>query len=163
MCKIYDLDQSTLAAPPTIFAQFPRTDVAFVDGIYFDPTGTYLFVTNRDVVGDSNSVLVVRRPEDVDGTHPLIVHTMPAPAGTEPDGVAFHATQHFAVTNDEEGDSMTKFSFPEVTGIEGSYAVTNFALGRLPRRSPQRRPRQLHLRDAGAAQQRDRQTARHPV
>jgi hypothetical protein len=69
-CDIYDLNQATGAVTP--FARLDRTQVQFVDGIYFDPTGTYLFVTTRNVeagVG-TNSLVVVRRPEDSDPTVP---------------------------------------------------------------------------------------------
>src|SRR5262249_26271793 len=57
---------------------------------------------------------------------PQIVQTIVSP-GSQPDGVAFHATQGFAVTNDEDGDGMTKFAFPG--GFEHPATVTPFSGG----------------------------------
>ena len=44
-CSLLDLD--TVSGVVTTRATFPITSVAFVNGIYFDPTGAYMFLSNR--------------------------------------------------------------------------------------------------------------------
>lgn len=117
-CTIWDLNPDDHTTVP--FAMFHRVEVRFVDGIYFDPSGSYLFVTNRaehEITTDAgemelNNLTIVERP-----TAPV---TMPSsdqivrhlPMAVEPDGVAFHSVQHFVVTNDEASGTMTRFDFP---------------------------------------------------
>lgn len=72
----------------------------FVDGIYFDPTGTYLFAANRV---PAFRLTIIRR----DGT--LVQHV---PMASEPDGISFHATApKFVITNNING-TITRFDFP---------------------------------------------------
>jgi Ca2+-binding RTX toxin-like protein len=69
------------------------------DGLYFDPTGEFLFLGQP-----GGGVLTVLRR---DGT---FVQNVPIPSG--PDGVAFHAdTPKFVVTNNIDG-TMTRLDFP---------------------------------------------------
>ena len=108
---------------------FAVLDSTFIDGIYFDPTGTYLFATKRDPFGTDHGLLILRRPEDsVPHTvDPQIVQTVPLAA--EPDGVAFHAgSPKFVVTNDEDGGTMTKFTFAG-DNYTAPPTVTTFAAG----------------------------------
>jgi len=107
-CKIYDLDPATGAV--TDFAVLPPF---FIDGIYFDPAGDFLFLANRDPFGSGHRLTILRRPEDSAPftADPQLVQSVPLPG--EPDGVAFHAASpRFVVTNDEEGGTMTKVLFP---------------------------------------------------
>jgi hypothetical protein len=59
-CTIYDLDPSTGSV--VVFAQVPRTVVPFVDGIYFEPAGNHLFVTNRVGYVGAEFLTIVSRP-----------------------------------------------------------------------------------------------------
>jgi hypothetical protein len=71
----------------------------FVDGIYFDPSGNFLFMANR-----SPSF----RLTIVDRTGALVQHV---PMSAEPDGIAFRATSpKFVVTNNLDG-TLTRFDF----------------------------------------------------
>ena len=76
------------------------TNPGRVDGIFFDPTGQFLFAANRSptfrlTIIDSTGALV----QDV-------------PMTSEPDGIAFHASPpRFVVTNNTNG-TMTRFDFP---------------------------------------------------
>lgn len=117
-CTLWDLDPATGATTP--YAMFPHDDVPFVDGIYFSPTGSHLFVTNRidqeleTLTGtvELNQLTVVGRPTGLvtsPSTDQVIQHL---PMLSEPDGVAFHGIEHFVVTNDETNGSMTRFDFP---------------------------------------------------
>ena len=74
----------------------------FTDGIAFDPTGNFLFASDRS----GNALLVIKR----DGT---LVQSVPLGGGrSEPDGISFHASApRFVLTNDTDG-TMTRFDFP---------------------------------------------------
>lgn len=117
-CTLWDHDLATGTTVP--FAMFPRAEVPFVDGIYFDPTGAFLFVTNRverlvttlDGDYELNQLTIVSRPAapvTAPDTSQIVRHL---PMLSEPDGVAFHSVDHFVVTNDEAGGTMTRFDFP---------------------------------------------------
>ena len=113
-CVIYDFDVTT--GNVRNFAALPTSQVAYVDGMAFDPTGTYLFVTNRfpafELVVLSRGGAIVRRN--------------PAPADAL--GIGFHAASpKFVVTNNQNG-TMTRFDFP---GDDYSAAptATEFASG----------------------------------
>jgi len=70
-----------------------------IDGIAFDPTGDFLFVSNRS----DNSLTIIRRNGSL---------VQKVPAGHEPDGIAFHAVApKFVVTNNTDS-TMTRFDFP---------------------------------------------------
>jgi hypothetical protein len=123
-CKIYDLDPVT-----GIVTDFATLASDFIDGTYFDPTGTYLFVTERDSIGSDHAVAILRRPEvSVPNTaDPQLVQRVPL--ANEPDGVAFHAaTPKFVITNDEEGGTMTRITFPG-DDYTAPPTVTTFAAG----------------------------------
>lgn len=76
------------------------TTGSFVDGIFFDPTGNYLFLANRSPLFQ---LTILRR----DGT--LVRHV---PMASEPDGIAFHSTApKFVLTNNTNG-TITRFDFP---------------------------------------------------
>jgi hypothetical protein len=103
-CTIYDLDPTTGSA--VTFAYLDGyTD--FVDGIYFEPNGNYLFAVSRhhnDPSVPQNRLLVVDRGSGfvyqiydlADAVH----------------GLSFHATSpKFMVASNENG-GMTRFDFP---------------------------------------------------
>src|SRR5207244_1034456 len=103
LCTLWDLDPAD--GTVTKWAQTHHARLPFVDGIYFDPTGNYLFVANR-LENDGNALTILRRPSaPVTATDDSqIVRDVLMTA--EPDGVAFHdatppATDRFVVTNDE--------------------------------------------------------------
>src|SRR5262249_15022660 len=109
-CTIYSLDPGT--GTTSVFASFSHNDVPFVDGIYFDPTGNFLFITNRIelfITDDDLGDVEVNNLTVADGTGAILQHL---PMLSEPDGVSFHAAEKFVVTNDEAGGTMTKFVFP---------------------------------------------------
>jgi hypothetical protein len=74
----------------------------FIDQIDFDPTGQYLFISDRT----HDALTIVRR----DGS---VLQTVPLAEGRgEPDGIAFHsAPPQFVVTNDTDG-TLSRFEFP---------------------------------------------------
>ncbi len=73
----------------------------FIDGIFFDPSGTYLLTATR-TGGFRVSILLAS-----DGS--LVQHVS---VPSEPDGIAFHAsTPKFIVTNNTDG-TMTRLDFP---------------------------------------------------
>ncbi len=85
----------------------------FLDGIYFDPTGNFLFVAGSAffVGGVFQSGLgVVNRQGN-------LVQAIPNPGGVVgsfcvgPDGVAFHTAPTFVVSNNRDG-TMTRYDFP---------------------------------------------------
>ena len=77
------------------------TSGGFVDQITYDPTGNYLFLSNRSL----NALTILKR----DGT---LVQNAPLAFGVGPDGIAFHATAPtFVLTNDNDG-TLTRFDFP---------------------------------------------------
>ena len=96
-CTIYSLDTQSLSA--TTFATIPAQTASFIDGIAFDPTGSDLFLSVRS---PSTDLLVLNRSGQV-------VQEVPAPS--EPDGIAFHVTPGYVVTNNTDG-TMTEFDFP---------------------------------------------------
>lgn len=117
-CTLWDLNPADGSTTP--FAMFPRSEVPFVDGIYFDPSGNYLFVTNRserEVIASEgeyelNALTIVSRPTapvTAASSAQIVRHL---PTFSEPDGVAFHSVDHFVVTNDETNGTMTRFDFP---------------------------------------------------
>lgn len=117
-CTLWDLDPADGSTVP--FAMFPHSEVPFVDGIYFDPSGAHLFITNRvereivtmDGPVELNHLTVVSRPTGPiasASTSQIVRHL---PMAVEPDGVAFHSVEHFVVTNDEASGTMTRFDFP---------------------------------------------------
>lgn len=107
-CTLYDLDPISEASH--IFMQVPAGTLAFVDGLYFDPAGAFVFLSGR---APTDSLTILRAatapapPNDRTGT---IIRQVPMAA--TPDGVSFHATTpKFVVTNNNDG-SMTRFDFP---------------------------------------------------
>ncbi len=73
----------------------------FVDGIAFDPTGNFLFMSNRTI----HKVTVIRRNGE------FVQNSEEIPG--EPDGIAFHAlSPKFVLTNNNDG-TMTRLDFPE--------------------------------------------------
>jgi hypothetical protein len=113
-CTIFDLDPVTGVTVP--FAIMPNTVSDFADGLYFDPTGNFLFMANRSpayflTVFDRAGNIVQNISMD-----------------SEPDGVAFHATSpKFVVTNNTDG-TVTRFDFPN-DDYTASPTISLFASG----------------------------------
>lgn len=139
-CTILDLDPAAIdlnapASGVAVFARVSTGTISYADGIYFDPTGNALFVARRD---PSHSLTVFSRPATLGdpATAPIndaqvLQHVAMT---SEPDGVAFHATQNFVVTLNESNDgaaggTMSRFDFPGGYGqppIETSFASGGF-------------------------------------
>ena len=86
-----------------------------IDGIAFDPTGNFLFVSDRS----DFTLTIIKR----DGT---LVQKVSV--GHEPDGIAFHAVApKFVVTNNTDG-TMTRFDFPS-NDFTMPATVSTFASG----------------------------------
>jgi hypothetical protein len=87
----------------------------FIDGIAFNPTGDFLFVSDRS----NDSLTIIKR----DGSLAQAV-----PVGHTPDGIAFHGVAPlFVVTNDLDG-TMTRFDFPG-NDYTQTATVSSFASG----------------------------------
>ena len=92
----------------------------FIDQIAFDPTGNFLFLSDRT----RNALLVLRH----DGS---LVQAIPLAGGRgEPDGIAFHtASPQFVVTNDTDG-TISRFDFPNndftATPTQSAFASGGF-------------------------------------
>jgi len=71
----------------------------FVDGISFDPTGNYLFLSDRQPI--FRLTILTRAGA-------LVQHVN---MSSEPDGIAFNTPGSFVVTNNTDG-TMTRFDFP---------------------------------------------------
>lgn len=138
-CTLWDVDPSN--GMTQVFARLPRTEGTFLDGIYFDPSGDFIFAAHREfdfnTFEEHHSLAVIHRPaallpEDALPDNSQLVQLVPMTS--EPDGVAFHAAQGFVVTLNESdggagvGGTMTRFDFPS-----GDYTAvptqTDFAHG----------------------------------
>jgi DNA-binding beta-propeller fold protein YncE len=71
----------------------------FVDGISFDPTGNYLFLSDRSPIF---RLVILNR------SGALVQYVNMT---SEPDGIAFNSPGSFVVTNNTDG-TMTRFDFP---------------------------------------------------
>ena len=125
-CALIDLDTVTTVATNRMV--FPVASVAFVNGIYFDPSGAYLFLSNRFPIP---RVTVVTR-QGVFVQHldmPLSILSDPTSALlSDPVGIGFHAVSpKFVVTNNTDG-SMTRFDFPgdDYTQVPTSSTLAQF-------------------------------------
>jgi hypothetical protein len=96
-CTIVSINPFTLVS--SNFAVLPPSETNFVDGISFDPTGRFLFLSNRSPVF---------RMTVLDRSGAVVQNVGMA---SEPDGLAFHKSPTFIVTNNIDG-SMTRFDFP---------------------------------------------------
>ena len=114
-CTIYSLD--TTDGSVTTYSSLDATDVAGVDGIYFDPTGEFLFMATR---APGLTMTILDRAGD-------IVQNIPMSA--EADGIAFHGTEGFVLTVNTDG-TITRFDFPgndfTQTPIQSAFASGGF-------------------------------------
>jgi hypothetical protein len=100
LCTIYRMNPATGVATP--FLSLPGSQFGYIDGLAFEPTGAYLFLTNR-TASPSGELDVVDRLGQVWSRTQL---------STEPVGIGFHATSpKFVVTSNQNG-TMTRFDFP---------------------------------------------------
>lgn len=96
VCTLFRLDPAS--ASSSIFASLVGFE--FIDGIYFDPSGNYLFLSTRS---PGFAVTVLDRAGSV---------VQNIPMASEPDGIAFHSSPPvFVVTVNTDG-TMTRFDFP---------------------------------------------------
>ena len=99
-CKLYDVDPVTKAL--TSLVSFKPNEVWYVDGLSFDPTGTFILMDNRYPTPPAHLTVINRA-----GT---IVQDIVVPS--EPAGIGFHdASPKFVVTNNTDG-TMTRLDFP---------------------------------------------------
>jgi uncharacterized repeat protein (TIGR01451 family) len=108
-CTLYDVDPATglVASTPIVFK--PKDEIAYVDGMYFDPTGQYIFLDNR---------YPVERLTVLDRSGKIVQHV---PVGSEPAGIGFHGgSDRFVVTNNTDG-TMTMFRFPPKDSTTDDY------------------------------------------
>ncbi len=82
-----------------VFATVPSAVATWLDGVFFDPNGDFLFAA---VLAPQPGLLVLAR-------NGVIVRFIPRATG--PDGVAFHQNPDYAVTNDNNG-TISSFEFP---------------------------------------------------
>jgi hypothetical protein len=95
-----------------VFSAGPYNDV---DGIYFDPTGTYLFMSERS----DDHVVIVKRNGSV---------LQSVPVGAPLDGMAFHAENpQFVLTMNTDG-TVSQLSFPG-NDYSKTPTITQFASG----------------------------------
>lgn len=138
-CTILDLDPAAIdpsapASGVTVFARVTTTKISYADGIYFDPAGSALFVATRD---PAHSLTIVSRPGALGDPATAPINDaqilQQVAMSSEPDGVAFHATDNFVVTLNESDDggtergTMTRFDFPN--GFGQAPVQTAFASG----------------------------------
>jgi len=96
-CTIVSINPVTLVS--SNFAVLPSSEAEFVDGVFFDLSGNFLFISNRAPVF---RMTILNR----NGT---VVQNVAMTS--EPDGIAFHINPTFVVTNNTDG-TMTRFDFP---------------------------------------------------
>jgi hypothetical protein len=119
-CTLWDYDPATNNT--AVFARIERSPDTFVDGIYFDPTGNFVFAAKREEAIDGSgfrtahhALQVFQRPASpmapgvtvddrpsVGINNSQVVQTVSMVS--EPDGVAFHAGDGFVVTLNESYD-----------------------------------------------------------
>ena len=95
-CTIISVNPTT--AVSSTFAQLAATDATFIDGIFFDPSGGFLFMAVRN---PDRGLTVLNRNGVV------IQHVS---MNTFPDGVAFHTLPDYVVTNNNDG-TISRFDF----------------------------------------------------
>ena len=133
-CTIYDLDpaQSTTSTP---IVSLPNAIASLVDGIAFDPSGNFLFLSTRsrwDATTQTYKVAYLLTILRRNGVLVRQVSNDHCNDGcvSEPDGIAFHAgSPQFVVTDNTDG-TISRFEFPnnDFTMIP---TVTEFASGGL--------------------------------
>jgi len=96
-CTIVTANPATTAS--TAFAQVDPSVANFIDGIVFDPSGSFLFMAVRS---PKVGLVILERSGEV-------VQQIPIPRF--PDGVAFHTNPDYVVTNNNDG-TMTRLDFP---------------------------------------------------
>ncbi len=128
-CTLWDLDPAAPDGHPTMWAETPHDRLPYLDGIYFSPSGSHLFVANRVENQGLNYLSILTRPATPLAGDGQIVRDIAMTS--EPDGVAFHdSSDPFVLTNDEFDSvngvgTLTRFDFP--SGFDGppSMAVAN--------------------------------------
>jgi len=112
-CTIYSLNPSTGVS--STFATVPAGTATFVDGIAFDPTGNYLFLSDR---APNFSLLILNRSGAV---------VQQVAMTSQPDGIAFHVNPTFVATNNNDG-TISQFTFPS-GGFADAPTITQLASG----------------------------------
>jgi uncharacterized repeat protein (TIGR01451 family) len=108
-CELIELDPAT----GLVIKRIDTSQFGYIDGLAFDPTGTYLFLTNRcspsGPLGCSVPTFELVVLKRIGGPPDLVQRV---PMTSEPVGIGFHAASpKFVVTNNQDG-TMTRFDFP---------------------------------------------------
>jgi hypothetical protein len=129
VCRIYDLDP--IAGTHTVAAEMSdlALDGANVTGLSFDPTGTFLLVTNASweagFANYADRLTVLRRAAAPGGRLQLVQHVT---AFGQSAGIAFSAATPGLVVTTDRYNTATRFDFPG-----GDYTIppsfSSFALG----------------------------------
>lgn len=113
-CRLYDLDPASGAV--TTRAVLDSRQFGYIDGIAFDPTGQYIFLTNRFPFWD---LVVLTRTGELVQQVAMV---------SEPVGLGFHAASpKFVVTNNQDG-TLTRFDFPG-DDFSAPPVMSDFAVG----------------------------------
>lgn len=100
-CTIWSLNPSTATA--RAFATLNQAQFGYIHGVAFDPSGAYLFLTNRTTAPAGELDVLDRSGAVISRT----------PISTEPLGIAVHAgSPNFVLTNNADG-TLTQFDFPD--------------------------------------------------
>ncbi|HEV3140318.1 MAG TPA: SdrD B-like domain-containing protein, partial [Vicinamibacterales bacterium] len=103
-CTLFDADP--VSGTAHVFMQVPSTTLGFVDGVYFDPTGSFVFLSAR---APATTMTVLQASGPAASRTAVVIQQVPMTS--EPDGVAFHAdAPKFVVTNNNDG-TMSRFDF----------------------------------------------------
>ncbi|HEV8315990.1 MAG TPA: SdrD B-like domain-containing protein [Vicinamibacterales bacterium] len=118
-CELIELDPATGLVVNRV--ALDTAQFGYIDGLAFNPTGTYLFLTNRF---PTFSLVVLTRV----GLATVVVQKVPMMS--EPVGLGFHdASPKFVVTNNQNG-TMTRFDFPgddyTVSPTQSDFATGGF-------------------------------------
>jgi hypothetical protein len=116
-CVLFELNPVTEAV--TNFIVLDPAQFGYIDGLAFDPTGEFLFLTNRFPTFD---LVVIKRTT---GTAAVV---QKVPLAAEPVGLGFHATSpKFVLTNNQNG-TLTRIDFPR-DDYTAAPALSDFATG----------------------------------
>jgi hypothetical protein len=111
-CMLFVVDPATRTVAYSIEVKEADVGVKYIDALYFDPSGEFLFVANRFPEPPRLTILRI----DYSARKALFVRDVPVHGGggvdVEPIGMGFHAAPpRFIATNNNDG-SISRFDFP---------------------------------------------------
>jgi hypothetical protein len=132
-CTIYSLDVTN--GSTTTFAALDQTFAAFVDGIAFDPTGNFLFLSTRSHWDGSAYTTAAFLVTVLNRAGNVVQQFSNDTCGDgctnhEPDGIAFHSGAPPFVVVDNTDGTMSRFDFTN-NDLTTAPAGTLFASGGL--------------------------------